>query len=264
MRHALYMTFGTLSMALLAVFALNLRMHPLEAPIIASEPTQDLPLSLDYHLLAADIAWQRHLWDEASTHYLVLAKATKRTDFALLATSAALESEQLPQAYQSSQFWAALEPTHSEAQALASMIAISMLEETQALENLNNLMEFTPEKALPHLMLMTSTLLAPAEQQLFLSLLTKLSVKYAYESHVWFALARQAQSMQDYVLALHATDQSLALAPEWISAIALKVQILYQTAQKAAARDYLAEVLEKYPHETDLQYIYSQIEGELQ
>jgi predicted Zn-dependent protease len=219
--------------------------------------------TLDYHLLMADMAWQRQMWSEAATHYGVLAQNTQRADFALLATSAALEGQLLPLAQQNAQLWAAIEPLNSKAQALTAALCIASFEEELAFTYLSHLMEYTPDEALPHLMTINQSLYDEQEQQLYFSLLQRLAMMYEHQASVWFALARQAQALHNFALALKATEHTLALQPDWISAIALKVQILYQTGEKLAAKNYLAKVTQILPEEQDLQFIYTQISNEL-
>lgn len=233
----------------------NYAAHPTDSP------RQD---SLEYHLMMGDLAWQRQLWEQAATHYATVAKATYRADFALLATSAALEADLLPLATQNAQLWAHIEPLNARAQALTAALCITQYDETQALSYLHHLMEYTSEEALPHLMTITATLQEPQEQQLFFSLLQELSLHYEHEPSIWFVLARQAQTLEYYAFALEATDHTLALKPDWVSAIALRVQLLYQSGEKILARDYLATVLEYLPDEVDLQFIHQQIDTEIQ
>jgi tetratricopeptide (TPR) repeat protein len=265
MYHKLYPYFGTLFFAICIGAGLVAHLYKEELPPADIENTAARPPdSLEYHLLAGDIAWQRNLWTQASEHYLILAQKLQRADFALLASSAALEAQALPEARMASQLWAQLEPMKAQAQALSAMLSIAASDEEQAMISLGRLMEHAPEEALEHLTLMTQTLEYPSEKELFLSVLENLATQYTHDASLWFALARQAQSMSYYQMALTATNQSLALAPSWVSAIALKVQILYQTEQKIAARDYLEEILQKHPEEADLHYIYLQIANELQ
>ncbi len=220
--------------------------------------------TLEYHLMMADLAWQRQLWTQAATHYAVLAQNTARADFALLATSAALEAQLLPVARKNAQLWAEIEPMNSRAQALTATLCFAEYNEELAYTYLTQLMEYTPDEALPHLMMINETLQDPKEQHLFFSVLQRLSTQYQHQPGIWFALARQAQTLKYYALALSATDHSLALQPDWVSAIALRVQILYQMGEKVAARDYLADVTKKLPEENDLKFIYEQIKDELQ
>ena len=218
----------------------------------------------EYHLLAGNLAWQRELWPQAASHYLLLAQELQRADFALLATSAALEAGLVPIARQGAQLWATIEPTNSKAQALTAALCIAEYNEELAYTYLSQLVEFAPGEALPNLLMINGSLQDPKEQQLFISLLQRLTSVYGYQSSIWFVLARQAQIMKQYALALAATDHSLALQPDWISAIALRVQILYQMGEKILARDYLAEVVQKIPDQTDLQFIYQQISNEIE
>lgn len=219
--------------------------------------------SLDFHLIMADLAWQRQLWSQAAVHYAALAHNTQNADFALLATSAALEAQLLPLARQNAQLWATIEPLNSKAQALTAALYIAEYNEESAFVYLNHLMDFTPDEALPHLLTISNSLHDMKEQNMYFSLLQRLSSVYQQQPSIWFALARQAQSLEYNSLALQATDQVLALQPDWVSAIALKVQLLYQTGQKTKARDYLAVVTQRLPYETDLQFIYTQINDEL-
>lgn len=211
----------------------------------------------------ADMAWQRQMWPEAATHYAVLAQNTQRADFALLATSAALEAQLLPAARQNAQLWAAIEPMNAKAQALTAALCIAQYEEELAFTYLTHLMDYIPEEALPHLLTINESLYDEKEQYMFYTLLQRLASLYEHQPSVWFVLARQAQTLQNYVLALAATEQTLALQPDWVSAIALKVQILYQTDEKLAAKNYLADITQRLPQEKDLQFIYTQIASEI-
>lgn len=219
--------------------------------------------SMDYHLIMADLAWQRQLWSQAAVHYAALAQNTQEAEFALLATSAALEAQLLPLARQNAQLWATIEPNNSKAQALTAALYLAEYNEESAFTYLSHLMDFTPDEALPHLLTISTSLHDVKEQNMFFSLLQRLSSVYEHQPSIWFVLARQAQSLEYNSLALQATEQALALQPNWVSAIALKVQLLYQTGQKIKARDYLAVVTKRMPHETDLQFIYTQIDNEI-
>ncbi len=266
MRDATYSYFNvmlfSLCMGAAGFTLIAFKNHAIEVQALQTESTL-APLTLDYHILVADMAWQRGLWLDAGDHYLMLAQATQRADFALLATSAALEAEAFTLAHTAASLWAELDPEALQAQALSAMLAIMANDEELARERLSTLIEQAPKEALSHLMVITTSLEHLAEQNLFLALLQEFSLLYEHEAPIWFALARQAQSMKLYPFALEATDHSLALHPEWISAIALKVQILYQMKDKLAAKNYLEGVLAKQPHE-DLQFIYTQIANELQ
>lgn len=240
--------------------------HSNKQPIVLENYAQQPPRedSLDYHLLMGDLAWQRELWPAAATHYAALAQTTRRADFALLATSAALEAQLLPLARQNAQLWATIEPQNARAQALSAALCITDYDEESAFSYLTALMNHMPDEALPHLMMINATLHDPKEQHVFFSLLQRLTTLYEHQPSIWFVLARQAQSLQYHALALKATDQTLALQPDWISAIALRVQLLYQMGEKIAARDYLAVVTKRLPEEVDLQFIHTQIANEIQ
>ncbi|MGA2654769.1 MAG: hypothetical protein ABSF18_02175 [Gammaproteobacteria bacterium] len=229
-------------------------------------PSQTQPLksdTLDYHLLMADLAWQRQLWSQAAIHYAALAQKTQRADFALLATSASLEAQILPLARQNAELWANLEPKNAKAQALTAALYIAEFNEESAYIFLNHLMDTTPEEALPHLLMIHESLQDPKEQSIYFSVLQRVTTTHKQDPGIWFVLARQAQSLEYNALALQATEQALLLHPNWISAIALKVQLLYQAGKKIAARDYLAVVTKRLPNETDLQFIYAQIKNEI-
>lgn len=219
--------------------------------------------SLDYHLMMADLAWQRQLWSQASVHYAVVAQKTQKAEFALLATSAALEAQILPLARQNAELWANIEPTNAKAQALTAALYIAEYNEESAYIYLNQLVDTMPDEALPHLLMIHESLEDPKEQNIFFSLLQRITTIHENQPGIWFVLARQAQSLQYEALALQATNQALLLQSDWVSAIALKVQLLYQAGEKIAARDYLEKVTKRLPEEADLQYIYTQIKNEI-
>jgi predicted Zn-dependent protease len=219
--------------------------------------------SLDYHLMMADLAWQRQLWSEAAIYYAVVAQKTQKAEFALLATSAALEAQMLPLARQNAELWAGIEPNNAKAQALTAALYIAEYNEESAYMYLTYLIDNMPYEALPHLLMIHESLEDPKEQNIFFSLLQRLTTTHENHASIWFVLARQSQSLQYEALALQATNQALLLEPDWVSAIALKVQLLYQAGEKIAARDYLAIVTKRLPHEADLHYIYTQINDEV-
>jgi predicted Zn-dependent protease len=233
--------------------------------VMDNQSHQALPKadSLDYHLIMADLAWQRQLWSQAAVHYAVVAQKTQKAEFALMATSAALEAQILPLARQNAELWANIEPTNAKAQALTAALYIAEYNEESAYIYLNQLVDTMPHEALPHLLMIHESLEDPKEQNIFFSLLQRITTIHENQPSIWFVLARQAQSLQYEALALQATNQALLLQPDWVSAIALKVQLLYQAGEKIAARDYLATVTKRLPEEADLQFIYTQINKEI-
>ncbi len=154
--------------------------HHAQKTLVLVQEGQQTPRedSLDYHLLMADMAWQRQMWPQAATHYAVLAQSTQRADFALLATSAALEAQHLPVARQNAQLWATLEPQNAKAQALTAALCIAEYQEELAFTYLTHLVEYTPDEALPHLMTINESLYDPKEQHIYFSLLQRLTQVY--------------------------------------------------------------------------------------
>lgn len=221
---------------------------------------------LIYHFLLAEIAINRRDYHAAMEQYIILTQATQDPIIAARATSLALEQRLYDEAGMVVKVWADNTIDDPQTQGIAISILLKNKDIKSAMPYLDRIVVEDDETTFKNLVFVQSTLENTEDYEQFIILMRKHG-KEKNDFRSTFMSAQAALDIGELDAALETIDQVLALQPDWIRPVALKIQILYETGQQEQAIAYLNEATALFPNNSSLKWLQAQMlldSGQLQ
>ncbi len=221
-------------------------------------PSVDLSGELLYQILEAEIALQRRHYDVAGERYLYLAEETRDPRFAEMATKVAIFSRDDTRALLAARLWAELDPSQIEAHQMMVVASIRAGDPDAALPHMESLL--TPrDDGEDGFRLVASMLNRDVDVIAAMSLLDRYIAGHGDNRVAYFNYAQFAVRVGQLGKAEEAIDRCLALDPDAIDTIGLRVQILLQQKREAEALDFMAESVRRLPEDNRLGLMYARM-----
>lgn len=219
-----------------------------------------------YQLLAAEIAAQRGRYDVTLVNYLQAAKTSRDkgviTRAMRIAQTLNADNAQL----QLAELWLELEPDNLLARRISAIQAVKRQDLETALVHMERIMEQGEDADFDSLAAMSANL-PPQQRQELLDLYQRLAERHPGNPDLEYSIALLLKINGAPDQALDRIDRLLTEQPDFIPAIVLKGDLLYQTGQTREALIYLTNNTRRYPASRQLGTLYGRIlinEGELQ
>lgn len=230
----------------------------------AARPEVALSGELLYQILTAEMALQRHHYDEGVRAYLKLAATTRDSRFAERATRTALFVHDDAAALDGARLWVELVPESLEPRQMLIVAAIRSGHLEDALEQMEMLAaqgEALPEDRFE---LIAGLLSREHDVREALRLMERFVATRRDDPSALYAYAHLAVRAGELEKARQAIDEALELRPGWRDAIMLRIRTLLLADGPDAAMAYLAEAVESNPTDTTLRQAYARTLAETQ
>jgi tetratricopeptide (TPR) repeat protein len=239
---------------------------PLAQPELPEAALPEVALSgeLLYQILTAEMALQRHHYDEGVRAYLKLAATTRDSRFAERATRTALFVHDDAAALDGARLWVELLPESLEPRQMLIVAAIRSGHLEDALEQMEMLAaqgEALPEDRFE---LIAGLLSREHDVREALRLMERFVATRRDDPSALYAYAHLAVRAGELEKARQAIDEALELRPGWRDAIMLRIRTLLLADGPDAAMAYLAEAVESNPTDTTLRQAYARTLAETQ
>lgn len=216
------------------------------------------------HLLEAEMALQRNMFDVALTNYLFVAEHTHDIEAAQTATELAIELQATDQALKAAKIWAQAAPQDLQAQLVALALYVNSDQFTEAEQFLHSAINLHDQDIDQHLLLIL-TQSSDSGQDNLSKLMNVAAQKYDQDPILQLAAAQIAAAQLDIANATSRTDAALKLQPNLTGAIELKAKLIrHGDTDDKAALAYLDKQVKKYPKDGELRmfYISALLDGE--
>lgn len=208
------------------------------------------------HLLTAELALQRNMYDEALTNYLLVAKETQDPTVAQLATELALETQDSLRAKEASEVWANSDPENVQAQLVALTLYISD-NEAKAQAFLENALVSNPQE-LDQNLLAVFDQLQPKGKKHLTEAVAYLAERHPQNPYAQLASAQIHAIQLDVNAANKRLAKTLALQPNLTNAIQLQAKLIRHEKQSdQPALEYLDAQVNKHPNNSELRMFYA-------
>ncbi|PCJ14445.1 MAG: hypothetical protein COB04_15265 [Gammaproteobacteria bacterium] len=210
-----------------------------------------------YALLVAELAVQRNRLDVTLGQYTQQAHITRDTGVVSRANRIAKFMNAKQATLDTALLWLEIEPDSIEAHQTAAATLINFGRYNDALEHIDHLL--TQKVAVNFDYLVNSARQLNADKKLALSVeFKKLTAKHPNHPKSWFTYAILMQLTGNLEQALSATEKSLALNPEYVSAKITKGKLLASTQKPSEGLKYLARSVKRHPEHVRLRVVYAQ------
>ena len=230
--------------------------HP---PPAARLPEADLSAPLLFDILLGEIAGQRGALDDSLAHLLRAAEQARDPRLAERALRVAVFARQPQAALLAARRWVALDATNLEARQALAALALREGLHDEALEQLDYLLARGGAEDPRSFEQLSGLLAREADEAAALALMGRLAARHAGNPHAQLAHARLAAHNQEWVLALDAVDQALALDPLLGQARVLRARVRVQMGEPEAALEELAAAVTQQPGDSQLRLAYARL-----
>ncbi|MBB72409.1 MAG: hypothetical protein CMF50_08430 [Legionellales bacterium] len=222
--------------------------------IPASQAFRDNPLTT---LMLAEIAYQNQADTQAAQYYLKTAAKTKDPNAAKRAAELALRNGQFYLATQAALIWLNNDPNNLGVKAFAAELLLLTGAKTRAKPLIEGLLgegdDTVKFQAVNNLLRQASP-----DNLIFLNkIITKKQQQNPDNALLLYYLATINERQGDFTLALQQINKAIKLMPNWLDAIALKVDILTQDKQTKRAIKLAKQYVNEYPNNNVVNYLYA-------
>lgn len=212
----------------------------------APDFSADIPPSMLYQLMVAEIAFQRGQMDVAVANYLDAAKQSQDPQVAERATQLAIYAQDMSSALTASGLWVESDSESPDAHRTYAAILLKIGRAADAVAEYEKMIQLMPaEDAAKAYNLILSQLTREPNQSLALSVMEKLVEKRANDPDAQLAFAHLAMRHAKFDSALMTLDKVLEIKPNWGRAVILRSRILAMQGSRDEALAYLADTLKK-------------------
>ncbi len=207
------------------------------------------------HMLMAEMALQRDMPEVALENYMLVAKFTKDSEVAQLATELAIQLQKPNEATAAADLWATSAPEDAQAQLVAVTLFVNS-DQTKTIQFLDNAFKTKESDIDQHLLIIISKLSTKGQNNLAAAM-NKLADNNKTNPFIQLAAAQLEAVLLNIPGANSKLSLVLAMRPELTSAIELKAKLIrYEKSDDKPALAYLEQQVKKYPKNSDLRMFY--------
>lgn len=231
---------------------------PASAASSSNLPKQALTNDILFNYLVGEVAWQRGRGDLAASAFSELTKRTRDPRLARRGAEVAMQGGRMNQALENARVWAELEPESANARSVMVGLLLGLGKYDEALPLVKNILS-KQTMGLPRVWLELHDLLIKQQDKTgALNFAKTLAADYPFTAEARFVVGSLAFRVNDTQLAESEIKHALALRPDWEYAALYYAQLLHKTSVDAA-RDFLAEYLQKQPNALEARRSYARI-----
>lgn len=209
-----------------------------------AEVETNIPPSILYQLLVAEIAVQRGQLDVAIDNYLAVARLTHDPDTAARAAQIARYAQEYDKADEAAQILIQSDPDNADARLLYASILILSGQPDKAVTQYLKMLTLAKDRVGKGFNIIASQLVRMPDRDAALSVMGQIVQSYPDDPDAQFAYAHLAMRQAKFDLALTNLDKALKSRPDWSNAVILRSRILALQKGREAALSYLKEVLQ--------------------
>lgn len=207
------------------------------------------------HLLTAEMAMQRNMYQQALENYLLVAKSTNDPEVAQLATELALETQDVSSAMQAAEIWASSDPTNLQAQLIALTLYVSS-DQAKANKFLTAALDNHPQDLDQNLVLVLEQLPDSGKKNLTDAMFA-LAKQRSKDPYAQLAAAQLAAVQLNIKDANAHLQKTLQIKPDLTNAIQLQAKLIrHEKNDDQPALDYLNKEVNKNPKDGALRMFY--------
>ncbi|MCU7939696.1 MAG: tetratricopeptide repeat protein [gamma proteobacterium symbiont of Bathyaustriella thionipta] len=221
------------------------------SPEKPGKPAQALTAELLYDLMVAELALQCNDYPLAFDKYYEAAKATKDGRLAKKATRVTLFSKDDVQTFKAVKLWSELQPENIDVQQIYASSLISQKQDAQAITYLQKVINLSDsfESGFKRAVAIIDTI---EEHNRATRIFNELAVGHTDKPLTKLYQAKLAFKFVDYPTTEKYLNELLALQPDYLDALTLKVDLLKKQNRELQAIQILEKIVHKLPENTGL------------
>jgi tetratricopeptide (TPR) repeat protein len=210
------------------------------------QPAQALTSELLYDLMVAELALQRNDYALAFDKYYEAAKATRDGRLAKKATRVTLFSKDDAQTFKAVKLWSEIQPENIDVQQIYASSLISQKQDSQAVIYLQKVISLSDsfESGFKRAITIIDTI---EEQQRAVRIFNQISAGHTNTPLIKLYQAKLAFKFVDYPATEKYLNEVLAVQPDYLDALLLKVDLLKKQNRELQAIQSLEKILQKLP-----------------
>lgn len=222
------------------------------SPVKPGQPAQELSSELLYDLLVAELALQRNDYSLAFDKYYEAAKTTRDGRLAQKATRVTLFSKNDEQTFKAVKLWSEIQPENIDVQQVYASSLLSQKQDAQAIIYLQKVINLsdTFENGFKRAITIIDTI---DEQERATRIFNQIvAEEHSNKPLIKLYQAKLAFKFVDYPTTEKYLNELLAIQPDYLDALVLKVDLLKKQNKELQAIQVLDKIVDKLPENKGL------------